>query len=237
MINFLRFGSGDSLDDDIMIVLPELGKSIQENKDLVLSYKPFFNSDANINLCAIENGIVTDVFKGTIDEVNNSIFCTFELHNQNYDVCPVVRLVERDAELKLIRGCRIILSLISHNPEGRKEVKNALKGNIYDKIKCLKDFNFYNLCEDDFSKKNMSMVDAFKTIAFQVIQMEALLYGREVYTKEQAKNRTPKLAVFINRKKADGKMFYWEDRALLEWELNNLMNIIEVKKFHQTKEN
>lgn len=68
----------------------------------------------NRNIIIINGGIVTDCFKGTIDEVNNGLFRTYSLHQQRYPLL-VTELVNRDIVIKIIRVLRCLLSALKRN--------------------------------------------------------------------------------------------------------------------------
>ena len=126
--NYNVFGSDDSQDYDIMIFVDKI-PSTQESKEMCLKIESelqviFPNKKTNVNLAVIENGIIVDVFKGTSDECNNSIFRTYSIHNQS---CPLLidREVPRDLNLKLARSLRAILSFLSRTSYSN-EVKKAL---------------------------------------------------------------------------------------------------------------
>lgn len=57
----------------------------------------------NANLIVIEDGVVTDCYKGTPDEINNALLATYNLHYQTYPLF-VERLVKRDVYIKVIRA-------------------------------------------------------------------------------------------------------------------------------------
>jgi hypothetical protein len=70
-------GSGDSLDIDVFYVFDK--KPTYQECHIFCS-----NTDENRNIIVIDNGYVTDCFKGTIDEVQNSLIDTYGLHEQEY---------------------------------------------------------------------------------------------------------------------------------------------------------
>ena len=67
-------GSENSTDLDVIYVVDEL-PSLQECKTFCS------DKDENRNLITVENGIVTSVYKGTPDEVNNSLLRTYNLRD------------------------------------------------------------------------------------------------------------------------------------------------------------
>lgn len=115
-----QHGSEDSLDKDMFYVVDEIPESTKECGD-------FCSEDVteNRNLIVIKEGKVVEVYKGTIDEVNNSLFLTYKNHKQEYDLL-VDGLVERDLALKTVRVTRCFLSHYSRTIY-RTKIKNALK--------------------------------------------------------------------------------------------------------------
>lgn len=191
MIKYIH-GSKNSIDTDVHYVFEKL-PSLTECKTFCSS-----NPIENRNIIIIKNGIVTECYKGTPDEVNNSLLDTYKLHKQDYELL-VTRKVNRIVPLKIVRAIRIILSHISRS-QYRAEVKQALKDNWIDKIKLLKeiDFNLINFSE---LNKNMSAEDIKKTIAFQIGQTLSLINGIELYDKEIIAEHYPSLKEYIFRVK------------------------------------
>lgn len=69
----------------------------------------------------MKNGVITQVFKGGPDEVNNGLFLTYGFHKQDQP-CPVTRLVMRNVPLKLMSACRKILARVSRSSPLRKDI-------------------------------------------------------------------------------------------------------------------
>ena len=188
----IRHGSEDSLDIDVYVVIPKPIHILQECKELCESYPAY-----NANLICIDNGQVYWCYKGTVDECNNSILATYKLHSENVEPCPIIHKVERDADEKIKRTLRGLLSYVSRT-ELRKEVKEALKSDdINLKISILKQIKFKDI--PNFGKKG-SNKDVYKFFAFQLIQATAVIRGDEIFTKISASNYTPSLYKFLYRK-------------------------------------
>lgn len=189
-IRYNIFGSENSLDTDIMVKV-ETMPSISESKKLTEEYVKVFNTfykDPNINFCVIENGGVVDVYKGTNDEVNNSIYATYSLHN-NEQSCLVDRKLDRDILLKAFRVMRVLLTFFSRT-EYRAEVKEQLKnGNLESQIDFLLTLN---LVLFDKIHPKYDNVDIYKTYVFQLLQLYHLLNGKECYTKTDLAYCVPK---------------------------------------------
>lgn len=214
-------GSENSTDVDIHYVvdaLPSLGEC-----------KKFCSSDPNENrnLIVIENGEVVDCYKGTPDEVNNSLLATYQLHIQEYPLL-VTHPVKRDLYRKILRGVRIILSHLSRS-EYRSEIKVALKSNLSDRLKCLKNINFLKI---DFSalNNNMSREDILKTLAFQTAQILALIGNQELYTKNEVSSYLPCFEPYMKREKDSDIVWVVQNMQLmisliecLKWKENGLM--------------
>jgi len=178
---YYTHGSSDSIDRDLYYVFNEM---------------PIFNDcvrfcketpSENRNIITINDGVVTNCFKGTIDEVNNGLFYTYQLHQQEYPLL-VTRLVERDV---LIKSVRVVRCLFSHcsRTQYRDEVKKALNSPSWNyKIKVLQSIDFTQI--SDFGK-NGTREDVLKIFAFQLGQILALFNGSELYTKNDIARQFP----------------------------------------------
>lgn len=197
------FGSKSSKDYDIMVFVDELPKTIvdchakiealNEHLSKIYSDKP-----VNANMCVLADGIVKETFKGTSEEVNNSMFLTYKLHKQKYPN-SILRLMERDVDLKLIRVFRILTAFMSRT-EWRVEVKQALKGSLLHKIVILKQIVPTISYDMNLGNKNVDNVDLFKIIAFQLGQILGLFKGKELYTKEDILAEFPEFENALTRK-------------------------------------
>ena len=188
-------GSEDSVDHDVFFEVDYISDVLDENKKTCETLSTLHN--VNGNLIKIENGQVTKVFKGTVDEVNNSLLATYHLHQQQFP-CPIIAPMKRVVGLKWLRVIRGILSHCSRVPEYRSLVKSALRSDcVFDKIETLRTLDFTKI--DDFQKNDA--VEVRKFIVFQIAQFIGLLDGQEVYTKSDAKKllRVPEAIHFLNR--------------------------------------
>lgn len=171
------YGSEDSTDVDIAYIVDEL-PSLQECKKFCSDDK-----NENRNLITINDGIITNCYKGTIDELNNAILDTYNLHKQNTELL-INRNVDRDIPLKFIRSIRAMLSHLSRS-QYRKEIKLALRSNWYKRLEVLLNIDLVNI---EFSNLNNNMLreDILKLFAFQIGQCLGLIYGKtELYTKNE----------------------------------------------------
>jgi len=187
---FYKHGSHDSSDNDLYYIfdeMPSFNKCVNFCKEeLVLE---------NRNIITIENGIVSQCFKGTIDEVNNGLYHTYHLHHQEYPLL-VTRLVERDILIKYIRVLRCLLSHCSRT-QYRIIVKTALTSHDWKlKIDTLDSIEISQIV--DFGK-NGSREDVLKVFAFQLGQILGLEYDSELYTKDDVANEFPTLRPFLYR--------------------------------------
>lgn len=208
---FQIFGSSSSIDYDVMFFVDKLG-TIDENhaliKELNEEFEKFsFGHDRikkkiNSNLGILQNGQLVNVFKGTYDECNNSLFYTYDNHTQLYyrHIKKPYDRVNDDyfKHLKLKRCYRFLLSFYSRVPEFRKEIKEALKGDFKKRYEILSKINF-NI-HKDFPNKKEKTEDIYKVIAFQLAQTISLFKGVELYTKEDVIDIYPTLEPYINRK-------------------------------------
>lgn len=200
-------GSQDSNDIDIIYVLDRIPE-FREAQELCAAG----NEEDNRNVMHISNGVVDYVFKGSIDEVNNAIYSTYDLHEQEYPLL-IEHRVERDIPIKILRSVRIILSHLSRC-QYRQEIKSALKGNWSQKMAVL---NTLNLHEIDWSlieeNSKMDALSTRKTIAFQIGQTMALIFGHEFYTKNDIAKHYPLLR----------RALYREDSAYALYGLNFML--------------
>lgn len=188
------YGSGNSVDVDILYIVDKLPETIKECKDFCNEYK---NENENLNIGVITNGVLSECFKGTIDELNNSIYHTYNLHRQD-DSLMIERTVERDVFLKIIRAVRSILSHFSRS-QLRTTIKNALKGSWEDRMVALIDIANEDSFDFDSLNNNMTKYDILKLVAFQIGQTKALISGKELYTKDEVSNRYPHLKGYLER--------------------------------------
>lgn len=189
MIRYIH-GSEDSIDIDVFYVFDAI-PDMQECKRFC-----YDENGENRNIIVIKDGIVTDCFIGTIDEVNNSLLDTYSLHEQEYPLL-VTRRVERDVEKKIVRATRGILSIISRT-QYRSEVKIALRSGLSTRLDTIKDIDFTTI---DFSELNKQFDSEHckKVIAFQIGQSLGLLDGVELYTKSSIAKQYPVLKQFVYR--------------------------------------
>jgi hypothetical protein len=181
---YILFGSYDSSDIDIMVFVDRVG-SIVESRNQVEEFECMLRQkyDINmldVNICSVSEGVVTKTYKGTVDEVNNMLYHTYDKHTQVYPN-PITRTLPRDIKLKAERVLRGLLSHLSRT-EHRKDVKEALiSDNVAFKLDVLKNIDLTTIT--DLKKNNSSIIDFHKFLAFQIGQVIGLLYGLELYTK------------------------------------------------------
>lgn len=199
---FQIFGSESSLDIDVMFFVDQIPSPPDKAHDLCKIYNEKIskllntNRDINSNLAVLKDGMIIHTHKGTEDEVNNSLFHTYGLHDQKHPL-QITKLYERDVELKIHRTLRVLLSLISRT-EHRKVVKKALKSDVHEKILVLDSIDFGDITS--LGRKNEKFEDYVKVLAFQLGQILALLgQDKELYTKEDIMNFLPFLEKHLMR--------------------------------------
>jgi hypothetical protein len=182
-------GSSDSTDKDVIYVLDTM-PSITE-------CKKFCDGKGinNGNIITVKDGIVLSAFKGSVDEVNNSLLSTYSLHEQKFPLI-ITHKVKRDVILKDIRVVRKILSTFTRT-QYRKTVKEALRGSWHNKISLLKNLDYGSIDLDNVEKS--SKKDLLKSFAFQIGQALALHNGVELYTKREIREYFPDLEPYIQR--------------------------------------
>lgn len=202
MENIIIFGSGDSTDIDVFVIVDYIQNNafygIERCKKYDIAISEFLKTDkkVNSNLIIIKDGIVTKVLKGTCDEASNSILDTYHLHKQ-YIPNPITQRVERDISLKISRTIRVLLSFLSKT-QYRTDIKAALNSHdISYKIQVLQGIDISTIY--DLGGKNINMIDFMKTYAFQIGQTLALMNGKEYYTKKDIGIEYPDLKPFLQR--------------------------------------
>lgn len=219
------FGSENSQDYDIMVEVDSIPKDIDKahsickdfNNQLALIYP---DKEINSNLIVIKDNKIIDCFKGTIDELNNCIFYTYDLHSQNYPN-PILSPIERDFNEKVLRVARFIITFYSRT-ELRKEIKSALRGNLLQKLEVLKKIDFVKMT--DFPDKKERKEDMYKVLAFQFGQFESLKSGYESdsYTKNGIIKNYPNLSNLLNRGEVNE-----DDLTILNFYLKYFIGYIE----------
>src|SRR5574343_183899 len=171
------FGSDDSSDVDVMFYLSELPE-MQICRKIATEAESLISSDKEI------------------DEINNMIYYTHQLHEQKYE-SPIVKLYDRNIEKKTARALRGILSFISRT-QYRDIVKPALRGTAKDKIDTLKKINLEYIT--NLGKDKLVIQDFYKLFVFQIGQAIPLILSRkELYTKKDIVAEFPMLEPYLYR--------------------------------------
>jgi hypothetical protein len=201
MTHFIH-GSEDSLDVDVFFVIENLHQLTQdEQKKLCVQLSTEHGPTSNGNLISIKDGFVDFVYKGTVDEVNNSLLATYHLHEQEFPL-PIAGTLPRDKVLKALRTIRGILSHCSRT-QYREMVKKALNSkSLTDRLEAACHIRFAEIA--DFGKN--PAIEVYKFMAFQLAQILGLiLEDKEIYTKSQA------ATFFKTRSRVLAKMLYREE--------------------------
>ncbi|NBO22424.1 hypothetical protein EBU94_03660 [bacterium] len=214
---YILFGSGDSTDYDILVMVPRISPVIQENKEHLDRLddkfsKIFTDKPVNTNLGVAKDGILVDCYKGTVDELNNVLYYTYDLHKQSFPN-PVKRPLQRDISVKVERACRVILSFFSRTAK-RTEIKKALRSGLDVKVDVLSRIDF--LLDQDFGTKKEKVEDIYKTIAFQLGQVFCLVDDKEPhsYTKSDISKVYPGLKSFLYRENLKYSDFVYLNECL-----------------------
>lgn len=194
------FGSQNSLDVDVVFFVDKIPDTINNAANLCKQYSELListsdkNKKTNANLAVVQNGNLQDVFKGTVDELNNALFYTYALHEQKH-VNQITKLSVRDINLKYLRCARMILSFLTKTTY-RGIIKQALNTNIQTKLEVFKNIDLNKIV--DFGK-NADVTEIKKTIAFQLGQTILLNRGIEVYTKDEVASNFKVLKPYLYR--------------------------------------
>ncbi len=228
-IKFQVFGSKSSLDLDVCFFVQSLGNIVENNQriNVLLTTQNFDNNKkVNANLAIISNGKIVRCFKGTADELNNSLFLTYDFHEQEHALL-IEGLVKRNLDLKMIRCARTLVSYFTRT-DLRTEAKSALRGDFKFKMKFLSSIKL-----DDYSDfgKHGNITEIYKSMAFQLGQTLGLMNGTELYTKETIAEEFPSLKDYLFRKPNDSSglqnalnLFLEKSKILLP-EMNELREI------------
>lgn len=207
---FQIFGSRSSRDYDVLVFVDQFGTTEENhqtvkryNEELALTFRsvgmPEKKVNANLGILT-SVGTLGRVFKGTPDEVNNSLRDTYHVHDQLHDQ-HIKHLYDRTQtfykHVKLKRCYRFILSFYSRT-ELRNEIKVALKGDFKQRHDVLSkiDFNVHT----EFPGKKDAKEDIYKTIAFQLAQtIDLVEHDIEHYTKESIARKHHTLLPYIMR--------------------------------------
>lgn len=191
-LKYIKHGSEDSIDKDIYVLCP---KPLEHSESLAV-VEHFDKLGFNSNPIYIEDGIVKWNFKGVNDEVQNSIYSTYHLHEQITDN-PISSTVDRLTGLKTLRTIRGVLSQCSRT-QYRDILKPAIKNpNVVEKIKVMEKLSLSSI--EDFEK--ISKIEAGKFFAFQFGQTLALMEDNiDLFTKKSVSQKYPDLHDFLYRK-------------------------------------
>jgi hypothetical protein len=185
---FILHGSADSLDKDIVYILPKMLS--YHDALLFCNYKK--GENRNI-MTMYPTGVVKQCMKGLPDEINNSLLVTYPLHQQQHEML-INRPVTRIIPLKVVRGIRSVLSHLSKSSL-RPVIKPALRSSdLGEYLRVLEKVDF-----NEESVKNLLDVEICKMLGFQLGQTLALVEGTELYTKGQISEHWPELSPFMKR--------------------------------------
>jgi hypothetical protein len=220
-------GSEDSLDVDVFYVFDKL-PTFRECQEFCS------DKEENRNIIVVKNGVVIDCYKGTIDEINNGLIDTYQLHKQDYNNIVIAR-VERDVLIKAIRVVRCLLSHCSRT-QYRTEVKTALRSPSWKvKLNTLKSIKFDEI--EDYGKSG-TKEDVYKVFAFQLGQVLGLFDGYEFYTKSSIANKHELLKKYLYREKNSDvtdliSYIYLFLEEVSQFEVEEVNGIVHFKDFEK----
>ncbi len=225
---FYIFGSEDSQDYDVLVSVEHIPQNIDDAHNICKYYNDKLSStllpdkELNCNLGVFEDGKLVKVFKGTVDELNNVIYYTYDNHKQFYPN-PIIEPTNRDVDEKILRVARFIITFYSRT-ELRPQIKAALRGDLKLKLQVLKQINFVDMI--DFPGKKEKYEDIYKVIAFQFGQVFSLIDGFESdsYTKNGILKNYTDLNNFLKRNPLNTS-----DLEILNKYLSRFIDLIESK--------
>lgn len=222
---FYLFGSEDSTDYDVLVQVDNIPQDIDKAHNICKYYndmlsKVLTDKVLNCNLGVFKDGHLVNVFKGTVDELNNVIFYTYDNHKQFYPN-PISTLVERDIDEKILRVARFIITFYSRT-ELRPEIKSALRGDLKQKLDVLKKIDFSTMVS--FPGKKEKIEDIYKVLSFQFGQVFSLIDGHESdsYTKNGIIKNYKDLSNLLKRGTVSTK-----DLEVLNLYLKRFIKIVE----------
>lgn len=199
---FYFFGSTNSQDYDVLVSVDKIPSEVDKAHNICKEWNEklserFPDKPLNCNLGVFQGGQLQLCFKGTVDELSNVLYYTYDNHTQ-YFPNPVEAPEDRDIDEKIIRVARFIISFYSRT-HLRTEIKKALRGNLGDRIEVLKKIDFTKMT--DFPGKKEKKEDIYKVIAFQHGQVFSLIDGYESqsYTKNEIAKNYPGLKNMLMR--------------------------------------
>ncbi|MGH1383791.1 hypothetical protein [Kordia sp.] len=197
------FGSKSSEDLDVCFFVDSLD-GIRGNHEVVKMYtaQTNFNTSkpVNANLAIVENGIVIENFKGSADELNNALYTTYDLHDQKFKN-HIQHMVSRDLQSRIVRCARTLVGNFTRT-DLRIQAKAAIREDVDTQLDFLATIQLEKYT--DFGK-NGSVIEVYKTLAFQLGMTLALLNNKEVYTKEAIIALFPELENYILRKEQNSE--------------------------------
>ena len=213
---FQILGSESSQDIDVMIFVEELPTSVYECSQFCLSYGKILSEKLtlqgfqtleelnrrkiNANVGIVQNGVLISAYKGNQDETNNALFYTYALHKQYFDN-HILKIVPRNLTEKIHRTLRVMLSFLTKSIH-RVTIKMALIADWEQKIEVLLALDLQEVFLENQRKNQLgkvTLLDFQKTFAFQMGQCQALLEGKELYTKEEISAYFPALSGYLLR--------------------------------------
>ena len=227
------FGSIDSTDTDVLLLVDNIPNDKNDCINLVKKIKKELNTDWNINLITFEEStkLITNTIasKGTIDNIQNSLYYTYNLHKQDFP--NIVEFpVKRNKLLNIYRCFRTVLTYLTRT-QYRTDIKPILKycHNFDSKIEALRKINFNTI--DSFGAKYSKDTDIWKTITFYFIQSLCLLNDIEVYTKDSAKTMLVYYKLDLLKDLIDRKEILIEHKDLLNTLKEMYLQQIDKLKF------
>ncbi len=224
---FYIFGSENSQDYDVIVSVDSIPQNIDAAHNIckywndklskILTDKPL-----NCNLGIFTNGTLVDCFKGTVDELINCIYYTYQNHKQYYPN-PITNPIVRDIDEKILRVSRFLITFYSRT-NLRPQIKAALRGDLKLKLNILRQIDFIKMT--DFPGKKEKVEDIYKVIAFQFGQVFSLIDNHESdsYTKNGIIKNYPDLSNVINRSSISNS-----DLEILNSYLDRFIKLIESK--------
>jgi len=225
---FYIFGSEDSQDYDVLVSVEQIPQNIDDAHNICKYYNDKLSStllpdkELNCNLGVFKDDKLVKVFKGTVEELNNVIYYTYDNHKQFYPN-PITEPTTRDVDEKILRVARFIITFYSRT-NLRTQIKAALRGDLKLKLEVLKQINFVDMV--DFPGKKEKFEDIYKVLAFQFGQVFSIIDGYESdsYTKNGIIKNYPDLRNFLKR-----SPLKLSDLEVLNKYLSRFIDLIESK--------
>lgn len=247
-IAWVLYGSSDGADHDVALIAqrpfgtkeaqlltPLVEKLLRQQHGQVFGAD---NKQLNINFCVVSGGNVSWCYKGTPDELNNSILIMYGEHG-TAQLHPnfITSRMERNVILKILRCLRVLICSVSRS-NVRHLIEPVLKNVAFSgRLAAISQLKFEDI--KIILRSRDTLENIWKGIAFQMGQTLALVEGDEIFGKRRCAERFPVLESFLYRKEITPdrlcELTKFKDEnfvpAIAEFVKKNCPNVDELSEF------